>query len=419
MKLWHKVIAGMVLGIIVGLTLKEFQIKFPEYSEYFTGTVEYFLTPLGQAFIRMIKMLIVPLIFFSLISGVTSIGDPKKMGRIGLKATGSYLITTAFAITIGLSVGYFLKPGEGVELNLKKTETVAAEAPSFADTLVQIIPINPINAFAEANILQIIVFALLFGFCLTRIGEKGQKIIDMNNALAEATYKLTDIVMKLAPYGVFGLMATVAAEYGLDVLLPLLKVIGGVYGACILHMILVYGMILAYLKLSPARFFKKMLEVQAVAYTTSSSSGTLPVTMRVAQEELGVSKEISSFTLPLGTTINMDGTALYQGVSALFVAQAMGVVLTGGDYITIILTSTLASIGSAGVPGAGLIMLSLVLTSIGLPVEGIAIIAGVDRILDMMRTVVNVTGDSVISILVDKTEGSFDKQIYDRAEIKK
>jgi len=402
MKLWHKVIIGMVLGIIVGIIFKEQVLPFVE--------------PLGKVFIRLIKMLIVPLIFFSLISGVTSIGDPKKMGRIGAKATISYLITTAFAITIGIAVGYFLKPGEGVELNIQETQTIQ-EAPSFAETLLNIIPTNPVNAMADGNILQIIVFALFFGFCLTRIGEKGKKLIEINDALAEATYSLTDIVMKLAPYGVFGLMATVTAKYGTELLLPLIKVIGGVYGACILHMIIVHGGILVFLKLNPKKFFTKMVEAQAIAYTTSSSSGTLPVTMKVAQEKLGVSKEISSFVLPLGTTINMDGTALYQGVCALFVAQAMGVVLTGGDYVTIILTSTLASIGSAGVPGAGLIMLTLVLTSIGLPVEGIAIIAGVDRILDMMRTIVNVTGDAVISILVDKTEGTFNQEIYDSVEI--
>ena len=401
MKLWQKIVIGMVLGVIAGLVFEKSIIPYVD--------------PLGILFIRMIKMLIVPLIFFSLISGVTSISDPAKMGRMGLKTVGAYLVTTVGAITIGLLVGYFIQAGVGINLNLEATREVNA-APSVAHTLVNIIPTNPIRAFTEGNILQIIAFAILFGIAMTHIGERGKKIIEINNTLAEITYKLAEIIMKFAPIGVFALIAKVVADYGIEMLLPMAKVIGGVYGACLLHMILIYGGFLVLLKLNPISFFIKVFEAQIIAFTTTSSSATLPVSMKIAQEELGVSKETSSFVLPLGATINMDGTAIYQGVCVLFIAQAMGITLTGQDYVTIILTSTLASIGTAGVPGAGLIMLALVLESVGLPIEGIAIIAGIDRILDMMRTAVNVTGDSLVTIFVDKTEGFFNKKMYDNPE---
>ena len=280
-------------------------------------------------------------------------------------------------------------------------------------TLIDIVPTNPIAALANGQILQVIVFAVALGIALVLIGDHGKPAIKVFESLAEAMYKLTDMVMKLAPYGVFGLMAWVAGAYGIEMLLPLLKVIVAVYVGCIIHVLGFYSIVLSmFSKLNPLHFFKGISNAMAVAFTTSSSAGTLPASMKCASEYLGVNKKISSFVLPLGTTINMDGTALYQGVTALFVAQAFGIDLTWVDYLTIILTATLASIGTAGVPGAGLVMLTLVLSTVGLPLEGVALIAGIDRILDMARTVVNVSGDLVATTVIAKSEDELDMAHY-------
>ncbi len=397
MKLWQKILIGLVAGIVTGILLG--------------GKAEY-IKPLGSLFIRAIKMLIVPLVFSSLVVGVTSMKDPKKMGRIGLKTIGLYLLTTAIAITIGLLVGLIIQPGQG--LQFESVQRVAPQhAPSIVDTFLSLIPQNPIEALASAKILQIIVFALVLGIAITLSGKKAEPLISVFDSLAEVMYKLTGMVMQLAPYGVFALMAWVAGKYGLSVLMPLIKVIIGVFIGCLIHALLTYnGLILLLTRLNSMNFFKGIVDAQMVAFTTTSSSGTLPVTISCAQKNLGVSKSISSFVLPLGATINMDGTALYQGVTALFVAQAYGIHLSISNYITIILTSTLASIGTAGVPGAGLIMLSLVLSSVGLPLDGLALVAGIDRILDMARTAINVTGDAMVSLLVAKSENELDVDIY-------
>lgn len=397
--LWLQIVIGMVLGIIVGII----------FGEQATC-----LKPLGTLFVNAIKMLIVPLVFCSLIVGVTSMQDTGKMGRIGIKSFGFYLFTTAIAISIGLLVGYVLQPGAGLGLTLAEGATQTAKAvPSLVDTLVDIVPTNPIAAMASGQILQVIVFAIALGIALVLIGEHGKPAIKVFESLAEAMYKLADMVMKLAPYGVFGLMAWVAGEYGIDMLWPLIKVIIAVYLGCIIHVLGFYSFLLrGFAKLSPLQFFKGISNAMLVAFTTSSSAGTLPASMKCASENLGVHKKISSFVLPLGTTINMDGTALYQGVTVLFVAQAFGIDLTVVDYLTIILTATLASIGTAGVPGAGLVMLTLVLTTVGLPLEGVALIAGIDRILDMVRTVVNVSGDLVATTVIAKSEDELDMAHY-------
>ena len=397
MKLWQKILIGMVSGIIVGLLL---------------GPNAKYIKPVGTIFINLIKMLIVPLIFSSLVVGVTSIKDPQKMGRVGLKTFGLYLLTTAIAITIGLAMGNIVKPGQDIPMEASKS-VETQEVPTVTERIVNLVPKNPVEAMAEADVLQIIVFAILIGLALNLAGKKGRPLLKVIESLAEVMYKLTSMVMEMAPYGVFALIAWIAGKYGLSVLLPLMKMLVGLYVACLFHIIFtIGGGILLLGKLNPIRFFRGIVDAQAVAYTTSSSSGTLPVTMRCAQENLGISNSISSFVLPLGATINMDGTALYQGVAALFVAQAYGVDLTLGNYVTIILTSTLASIGSAGVPGAGLIMLTIVLRSVGLPIDGIAIVAGIDRIMDMMRTLTNVTGDSMVALLVAKSENEFDEEIF-------
>lgn len=395
--LWQKIVIGMILGITVG-------IIFGEDAEI--------LKPIGSLFVNTIKMLIVPLVFCSIIVGITSMQDTSKMGRIGFKAVLFYLLSTAVAISIGLLLGNLLQPGAGLELVAQQAEAAKA-TPSLADTLVALVPTNPIGALAQGHILQIIVFAVALGISLTLIGEKGKPAIAVFESLAEAMYKLTDLVMKLAPYGVFALMAWVAGKYGLTLLLPLMKVIGAVYLGSILHVLGVYSALILFIaKLSPVQYFRGIVDAQVVAFTTTSSAGTLPVSMKCAREKLGVSKGVSSFVLPLGTTINMDGTALYQGVTTLFVAQAFGIDLGMPEYITIILTATLASIGTAGVPGAGLIMLTLVLTTVGLPVEGVALIAGIDRILDMARTTVNISGDIAASVIIAKSEKELDTTIY-------
>ena len=395
--LWQKIVIGMILGITVGVVFGEDAV---------------ILKPIGSLFVNTIKMLIVPLVFCSIIVGITSMQDTSKMGRIGFKAVMFYLLSTAVAITIGLALGNLLQPGAGLGLVAQQAEVVK-EAPSLADTLVALVPTNPVSALAQGHILQIIVFAVALGVSLTLIGEKGKPAVAVFESLAEAMYKLTDLVMKLAPYGVFALMAWVAGKFGLALLLPLIKVIGAAYLGSILHVLGVYSALIVFIsKLSPVQYFRGIVDAQVVAFTSTSSAGTLPVSMKCARENLGVSKGVSSFVLPLGTTINMDGTALYQGVTTLFVAQAFGIDLGMPEYITIILTATLASIGTAGVPGAGLIMLTLVLTTVGLPVEGVALIAGIDRILDMARTTVNISGDIAASVIIAKSEKELDTTIY-------
>ncbi|MDW6005369.1 dicarboxylate/amino acid:cation symporter [Vibrio mangrovi] len=401
LELWKKILLGMILGVIVGA---------------FMGPQAELLKPIGTLFINAIKMLIVPLVFCSLVVGITSMKDTRKMGRIGFKSIVLYLGTTAVAISIGLVLAAIVAPGEGLHMVASNPDAIGKDAPPLIQTLLNIIPKNPVGALAAGNILQIIIFALGLGVSLAMIGEKGEPAVKVFESLAEAMYKLTALIMKFAPYGVFGLMAWVAGVYGIDVLLPLIKVIATVYVGALLHVLIFYTGTLAILgRLNPIRYLKSLTNPAAVAFTTTSSSGTLPATIKASQEELGVSKSVSSFVLPLGATINMDGTALYQGVCALFIAQAFGIDLTSADYLTIILTATLASVGTAGVPGAGLIMLSLVLTTVGLPIEGLAIVAGIDRILDMARTTINVCGDMMVAVLVAKSENELDTEIYSRS----
>ena len=304
----------------------------------------------------------------------------------------------------------------GGNMNLSVPEQMPInESMSLVQTLVNIVPKNPVLSLVNGNILQIIFFAIALGLATNFIGKKGEPLVKIMSALAEAMYKLTDMIIRFAPYGVFAIMAWVSGEYGFAVLKPLIKVIAGVYLACLIHVVVFMGGAVTIIaKLKPFNFFRGITDAQMVAFTTTSSSGTLPVTMECAQKNLGVSNSVSSFVLPLGATINMDGTALYQGVCAIFVANAYGVDLTFAHYLTIIFTATLASIGTAGVPGAGLIMLSLILNSVGLPMEGLAFIAGIDRVLDMARTTVNVTGDSLVSLLIAKSEDELDEKIYNK-----
>ena len=401
MPLWQKIFIGLCLGLVAGLTLGQSALVFK---------------PIGTLFINLIKMLIVPLIFVTLITGITSMEDMQKMKRIGMKTFFIYLLTTAVAITIGLGLGTLMEPGVGVSLETASV-VAAKEAPSLVNTLLNIVTKNPVASLADGNILQIIFFAIMLGISINLAGENGKPVAKFFQSFSEVMFKMTDIVISFAPFGVFGLMAWVSASYGLDVLFSLGKVILGVYVGAVIHMVLTMGgSLLFFAKLNPLTFFKGILSAQSVAFTTTSSSGTLPVTTQNVVNNLGVSRPIASFVLPLGATINMDGTALYQGVCVVFIAQAFGIDLSFANYMTIVLTSTLASIGTAGVPGAGLIMLSLVLSSVGLPMEGIAIIAGIDRILDMARTTVNVTGDAMVSVLVSKSEGELNEAVYNNTQ---
>lgn len=394
MNLSTKILIALGLGIIAGLQL----------GAEGAGFAKAWIGPLGTIFMNLIKMVIVPLVFSSLVMGVCGLGDVKKLGRIGFKTVALYLVTTAFAIALGIAFGVLVEPGAGLNMSTEGLKVTAKTAPPIMKVIIDIFPTNPLGAMVKANMLQIILFALFVGVGIVAVGEKAEALKNTIDGLAEVCYKMVGIIMSFAPFGVFGLITPVVAANGPAVLLPLLKVIICVYAGCVLHALIVYGTLVATLgKFSPVAFFKGIAPASLLAFSSCSSSGTLPLTMD-CMRKMKVSQNISSFVLPLGATINMDGTALYQGVCALFVAQIYGVELTGAQYMTIMLTGTLASIGTAGVPGAGFIMLTMILTALGLPLEGSALIAGIDRILDMPRTSVNVTGDAAVTLIVDKSE---------------
>ncbi|WP_079504518.1 dicarboxylate/amino acid:cation symporter [Mesobacillus jeotgali] len=390
MGLLTQILIAFVLAIVIGVL---------------AGPSAEIVQPLGDLFLRLIKFIIVPLVLASLVVGVAGTGDIKHLGRMGGIAFSYYLITTAIAVTVGLIFGSLFSPGKGLNITQSAEKVEVNEAPTIIEQLLNIVPVNPIQALVEGNMLQIIFFAIFLGLAITILGDKAKTFYSFFDELAEVMYKITAIVMKFAPVGIFGLVTPIVGKYGLSVLLPLLKVILAVYIGCILHAALMYGFsVKAFANMSPIKFFKGIAPASLVAFSTSSSSGTLPITIKSTEENLGVSRKVSSFVLPLGATINMDGTAIYLGVATLFVAQYFGVDLSMMQMLTIVLTATLASIGAAGVPGAGLIMSTMVITSVGLPLEGIALIAGIDRILDMIRTSVNVTGDASAAVVVQAME---------------
>ena len=400
MHLSSKILMGLILGAIAGL------VAGPDNL----GLIKKWIAPIGTLFINLIKMIIVPLVFASLVVGAASLGDVKKLGRIGIKTMIFYLGTTAVAVIIGIAMSLALNPGIGLKLPIDAVYK-GKEAPSIMDVLVNMVPSNPIKAMETGDMLQIIVFALFVGIGITLVGQRAKIVESFFDGFAEVTYKIVNIIMSVAPYGVFALIMPVVAANGPKILIPLASVIAAVYIGCILHMGLVYTSAISILgRMSPVKFFKGLLPAQLIAFSTCSSAATLPVNMKCTQENLGVSKEVSSFVLPLGATINMDGTAIYQGVCALFVAQVYGIDLTLSQMLIIVLTGTLASIGTAGVPGAGLIMLTLTLQSVNLPIEGIALIAGIDRILDMIRTTVNITGDAVAAVYIQRGEDNYNNK---------
>ena len=400
MSLIMKIGMGFFLGTCFGFV---FGPMVPD-SVILKDYVMPFLDMVGKVFLTMLKMLIVPLVFTSIIVGSASIGDPKKLGRIGAKTIALYLWTTAIALVFGLVLANFIKPGLG--MNLDGAGGTRAEPVPLAQVFLDMFPTNPIASLAEGNMIQIIVFALFFGVAAVFAGEKGKRIIGVVESIAEVMYSMTHIVIRFAPYGVFALITITASNYGPSILAPFAKVIFTVYFGCFLHAIINYSILITvFCKRSPMWFFKGVREVMVTAFATRSSSASLPVTIANTRDNLGVPEGLCSFVLPLGATISMDGTALYQGACVIFVAQAFGVDLTLGAQAGVVVTATLASIGTAGVPGAGLIMLSMVLTQAGLPIEGIGLLAGIDAVLDAARTCLNVTCDSAVAAVVAATEG--------------
>ena len=405
MKLWLKILIGVALGLVVG---------------WIIGPKAAYLKPIGTIFLNLINMLVVLLVFSSMTVGITSIHDPKKLTRIGLKTLAIYLVTTVIAITIGISLAYIIKPGVGAELGTVTDPGLeAVKGMTLQDLLINIIPSNPIAAFTDnRKILQVIVFAIFLGIALNLCGEKGRPLLRSLESLAEAMYRLTSIVMELAPYGVFGIMAWVAGTFGWKTLLSLVSFLLTNYAACAIHVVVVdIGILWLLARLNPLHFFKGLGDAMAFAFSTNSSTATLPITLHCVQENLGVSKNISSFVIPLGSTINMNGTAIFQGIAAVFVAQAYGITLGWESLVTIMIASILSAIGAAGIPGTGFVMLVVVLGSVGLPVEGIAILFGVDRLREMVSTVVNIIGDGIAAVWVAKAEGELDVDQYNHAEV--
>ncbi|MEW4283241.1 dicarboxylate/amino acid:cation symporter [Priestia koreensis] len=399
MKLSTKIIIALILGAVVGLVLN---IASPDVFE----KVNTFLfTPLGKIFLGLINMLVVPIVFFSITLGTAGLGDPKKLGRIGAKTISYFLVTTTMAIVIGLVLAFAIQPGNVGEFDKTGATFDAKEAPPISETLLNIIPTNPIRAMVEGNMLQIIVFSIFVGLGLAILNNKTKAVYNVIEQGNELMMYLVNLVMKFAPYGTFGLIATAVGSQGIDAIKAMGLYMIVVLAGLLIHTALTYGstiMLLA--KRSPIEFFKGFAPAMAVAFSTSSSNATLPVSMSTAQKNLRVPESISSFVQPLGATINMDGTAIMQGVATLFIAQVYDINLSFIQIITVVLTAVLASIGTAGVPGVGLIMLAMVLNSVNLPVEGIALIIGIDRLLDMTRTAVNITGDAACAVIVAESE---------------
>lgn len=401
MKLWKKMLIGLVLGTLSGILL---------------GPRAQYLKPVGTIFLNLLNMLVVLLVFSSMTVGVTSINDGRKLGRVGLKTLLLYMGTTAIAIIFGLIAAKMMNPGRGIGLNAGPLNLTIDETPEMISMFISLVPSNPLNALANGNILQVIVFSIFLGLGINFAGEKGKPVARVLESLSEVMFSMTGLVMRLAPYGIFAIMAWVAGTFGVGILVPLLKLVLTHYLVCSFHLLLVYGGILLFMaKLRVAPFFKGMSDAITLAATTTSSSATLPATLHCVEENLGVSKNIASFILPLGSTINMNGTAIFQGIAAVFISQAYGIELGWESLLVIVVTATLSAVGCAGIPGGGLVTLSIVLGSVGLPLEGIAIVAGIDRLRDIIGTVVNILGDAVVAVYVAKSEGELDEEKYNNS----
>ncbi len=411
MSLTVKVLLGLVLGLITGVIINTFLAGNAFVDAWLTNGLFHMV---GSMFINALKMLVVPLVTFSLICGVCGIGDIKALGRIGTKSFGLYVLTTAIAISTAILLATIIGPGKGFQMDTVETKEIAAkEAPPVTQVFIDIIPSNPIKAFAEGEMLSIIFYAIMFGISILLVGARAKPVVNAAEMLNEVAMKMVTLVMSIAHIGVFCLIAKTFAQQGIGLLLPMASYFFTVVGALAIHLfVTLLALLFIFTKLSPMRFMKKMRNAQAFAFSTASSSATLPITLRSVSERLGVNNSVASFTVPLGATINMDGTAIMQGVATVFIANVYGIELGLGGYLTVIGMSVLASIGTAGVPGVGLIMLAMVLNQVGLPLEGIGIIMGVDRLLDMCRTAVNITGDAMVSTVVAKGEQKLDYDVY-------
>jgi len=413
LSLTSRIVIGMFAGIAVGILLKTIFPDSTIVEGYLTKGLFYVV---GQIFISSLQMLVVPLVFVSLVVGTCSLSDPSKLGRLGGKSVGLYLITTAIAITFAIAMAVLVQPGTGIELATDATYE-PTQAPSLAQVIIDLFPTNPFNAFANGNMLQIIMFALLFGIAMALVGKPGERVKTLFDDFNEVIMKLVIILMNIAPYGVFALMAKLFSETSFETIFSLGKYFLLVLFVLIAHALITYPIILKGLSgMNPVIFLRKMREVQIFGFSTASSNATMPVTLETVTKRLGVHNSVGSFTVPLGATINMDGTAIMQGVATVFIAQVYLVDLSIADYLMVVLTATLASVGTAGVPGVGMVMLAMVLGQVGLPVEGIGLIIGVDRLLDMTRTAVNVTGDAMVSVIVAKSEGALDEDVFNDAK---
>ena len=411
-----RIFISLLLGAILGVFLHYCVLPNDAVQNILVDGVFYVV---GQGFLRLMQMLVVPLVLCSLICGASAIGDTKTLGKVGVRTVVFYIITTALAVAVALIVARIINPGVGMDLNtLEVAETqIATTQTSMVDTLLDIIPKNPIESLATGNMLQIIVFAIIVGIILAKLGDKTQIVHNLFQQGNDIMMEMTMMVMSLAPIGVFCLIARTFSGMGFDAFQPLIKYMFAVMLALVIQCLGVYQILLkVFTGLNPIRFIKKFLPVMGFAFSTATSNATIPLSIDTLERKMGVSRRISSFTIPLGATINMDGTSIMQGVAVVFIAQAYGIALTPMDYLTVIATATLASIGTAGVPSVGLVTLSMVLTSVGLPIEGIGFIMGIDRILDMSRTAVNITGDAVCTTIVANKNQALDKEVFNKKE---
>lgn len=402
-------IGGAVLGVLIHYFMPEGYLRD-------TVIINGILYVIGQGFIRLMQMLVVPLVFCSLVCGSMAIGDTKTLGKVGIRTVIFYIFTTAVAVCVALTVASLIDPGVGVNLaNVETGNVSAGEATSLVDTLLNIIPKNPIGAMADGDMLPIIVFALFVGIMLAKLGSRASNVANFFSQFNDIMMEMTMSVMKAAPIGVFCLISKTFAGIGFDAFLPMLKYMGSVTLALFIQCFIVYQILLfVFTRLNPMKFLKKFFPVMTFAFTTATSNSTIPLSIDTLDKKMGVSRKISSFTIPLGATVNMDGTSIMQGVAVIFIAQVYGIDLSFGNLVTVVVTATLASIGTAGVPSVGLVTLAMVLSSVGLPTEGIALIMGIDRILDMMRTAVNITGDAVCTTIVSHREKALDRAVFNK-----
>ena len=409
-----KILIAMALGLLSGSVINVFFNDVTWVQSYLVDGLFYVV---GAAFINALKMLVVPLVTFSLICGVCGIGDISILGRIGVKAFVLYILTTGVAIVLALLIAIIVAPGRGFERAATASSFTPTPAPPLTDVLINIVPSNPVNAFAEGNMLQIIFFVIVFAIAMLMCGNIGRELNQLAEKLNEVMMKVVTLVMDVAPVGVFFLMAKTFSEQGFGLIVPMIGYFSCVIAALLLHTFGTFSLLLIFFaKLNPLIFIKKMRPVHIFAFSTASSNATIPITLQAVEQRLGVNNATAAFTIPLGATVNMDGTAIMQGVATVFIANVYAINLGLADYVTVVGMSILASIGTAGVPGVGLIMLAMVFNQVGLPVEGIGLILGVDRLLDMLRTVVNVTGDAVVTCIVARSENELDDSIFNDPE---